>query len=139
MPRPVNRIGPTGLFLSGLAVTGVGIVAAWLVHLHPEGLRAPAWLVFAACSCFVIVGLALALHSFVSRRVLEWAMLVLLAIMTGIPAWIAFGPGERHCTSSVTLLASEFGCRIVFGVGAVSTAGLLVFSVALARRGKKAD
>ncbi len=81
-----------------------------------------------------MLGLAIALHSVVTRRMLGWAMLALLAIMTSIPAWIAFGPGERQCVSTVALLTGEIGCRVVFGAGAMVMAGLLVFAVVLARK-----
>ena len=36
----------------------VGVLTAVLVYAHPEGLEAPAWVVYAACSAFVFAGLA---------------------------------------------------------------------------------
>ncbi len=91
---------------------------------------------FAACSCFVIAGVAVALHSFVSRQVFAWAMAGLLAVMTAVPGWVAFGPGERHCTSMESLPVAEYGCRIAFGVSAFIMAGMTVFAVVLACKGK---
>jgi MFS family permease len=115
-------------------MTGVGLFIAWQVHAHPERLHAPAWVAFAACLCFVVGGLAVALHADLSRRAFAWVMAGLLAIMASIPGWIAFGPGERQCVSSVGPLTSNFGCRFAFGVGAVVTAAMAALAVVLACR-----
>lgn len=133
---PVDELSPTRQVALGCAIAGVGLVTAWIVHTHPERLRAPIWLVFAACSCFVIAGAAVALRPFSSRRAYAWAMAVLLAVMTAIPGWIAFGPGERHCASSLFVPLAEFGCRIALGVSAAIMAGLTVIAVALAHKAK---
>ena len=128
----LDDLSPARKRLLGLAIAVVGAAAAWLVHSHPQHLHAPAWVAFAACACFVIAGTAVTLHSSLSPRAYSWAMVLLLATMASVPGWIALGPGERHCTSSVPLLDSERGCRIAFGLAALAMAGLLAIAVAQA-------
>lgn len=78
---------------------------------------------------------AVTLYSFVSRGTYAWMIAGLLAVMTVIPGWIAFGPGERHCTSSASVPLAEFTCRIAFGAGAILMAGITVLAAVLARKG----
>jgi hypothetical protein len=130
----VDSLSPARQRLIGSACTGVGVVTVWLVTTHPERLRAPAWVAYAACACFVIAGVAIALHSWLSRRAYAWMMVSLLAVMTVIPAWIALGAGSRQCRATTAMLSAETGCRIGFGVSAVVLAVMLVVAVASARR-----
>ncbi len=111
-------------------MTGVGLFTAWLATTQPEQLRAPLWVALTASFCFVVTGIAVALHAFVSSRTFSWLMVILLAAMTAIPTWIAFGFGTRQCTSNFAYIAGELGCRAVFGVAAL----LLVCMLAVAVR-----
>ena len=110
-------------------MAGVGLFTAWLVTAHPERLRAPLWVALMACFCFVVAGMAVALHAFVSRRAYSWFMVVLLGAMAAIPAWIALGFGTRQCTTNFAYIASEFSCRAVFGVSALLLACMLAVAV----------
>jgi len=59
--------------------------------------------------------------------------------LTVVPGWIAFGPGTRACTSSIGALASEWPCRIRFGVGAVLLALMFIVTVRQALAARKAS
>ena len=123
-PRPPNRLA------WGLACAAVGVAVMAMVALHPESLRAPAWVVHAAAAAFVFAGIALIADARGATRLQRWiAIPVLLALATPA-AWIAFGPGGRECTMSMPFLvaaASEMLCRGAFGLGLL----LVVFVAAL--------
>ena len=55
--------------LAGSAATAVGVFGLVMMSLHPEGLRVPAWVGFAAMSTFVWGGCAIALAN---RRALRY-------------------------------------------------------------------
>jgi hypothetical protein len=132
---PRARLGGGGL----VAVSG--LLMAWLVQHHPERLRAPMWIAMCACASFVIAGVAMALHPFVSATFYRWLMVALLSVMGAIPLWIALGPGDRTaCRSNVPFLSGEAGCRVMFGVGGVLVALMLCVAVmqALRRAGNEA-
>jgi hypothetical protein len=89
----LKDISPRNKLIMGLCIAGVGLLTAWLVTSYPVRLRAPMWVAMAACFCFVMAGMAVALHAFVSRRAYNWLMVVLMVAMTSIPTWIAFDFG----------------------------------------------
>lgn len=95
----LDHLSPARKLALGSAVAGLGMVTALLVRYQPERLRAPAGLALLACACFVLAGLAIALHAWLSRRAYAWIMALLLLAMTLLPAWLALGPGiaEAPC------------------------------------------
>lgn len=103
----------------GAVIAALGAMTVLVIYLHPEKLRAPLRVGLAASSSFGIAGIAVALHPFISARSYRWSMIVLLAVMASIPAWIAFGPGVRTCHSNIPFFTGEYGCRVAFGIGAV--------------------
>ena len=125
------------LFIGSVAIAlGVGSAAA--IYLKPEGLRAPAWVAYAAVSTFVLAGMALLAGALGAKRVVPWlgALIVCGLLVPGL--WIALGPGGRACTFSLGFLsgaASEFVCRGAFGAGALLC---LVFLVLLVSRASRA-
>jgi hypothetical protein len=125
------------LVAGGIALaTGLGSAAA--IHLHPEGLRAPAWVAYAAVSTFVLAGMALLAGALGAKRVVPWlgALIVCGLLVPGL--WIALGAGGRECSFSLGFLsgaASEFVCRGAFGAGALLC---LVFLVLLVSRASRA-
>jgi hypothetical protein len=52
----------------GCAAIALGAGSAAAIYLHPEGLRAPAWVAYAAVSTFVLAGAALLAGAFGARR-----------------------------------------------------------------------
>ncbi len=72
---------------------------------------------------------------------------LLIACMTVIPTWIAFGPGPRHCSGGLSFLGIFFRssapgdteCRVVFGGAAVLMWVLLIWATVRLVCGKKGD
>ena len=120
------------LFGAGFVLVGVGEAA--LMRANPAMLRVPAWVGYAACVCFVLTGMAIALHATLSRKAFGWLITALLVTMTSIPAWIAFGDGARTCRSNLPLLTGDLGCRVVFGFSAVTMVGIVVLAITHTRR-----
>ena len=125
------------LVIGGIAIALGGLAAA-MIHTHPEGLRAPAWVAYAAVATFPLAGVALIAGAVGARRVVPW-LGVLIACGLLIPGlWVALGPGGRECSFSLAFLggtASELVCRTGFGVGALLC---LVFLVLLVRQASRA-
>jgi hypothetical protein len=117
------------LFVGG-AATAVGVFGLVMMSLHPQGLRVPAWVGFAAMSTFVWGGCAIALAAHqATRRLADWAVLLTIVGLFVPAAWIAFGPGPRECTAILALpsaRAGEWLCRGAFGIGALLTWVILV-------------
>lgn len=126
------------------AALGVAIVLAGLGVLPSKGPpNAPPWLVVCAGLSFVLMGAALIVGfalapgrspdgdvlpgtPFAVRAIQYFLGLGLVGSMTAICTWIAFGPGERHFSSSVSLpfiahrgASGETSGRIMFGIAAV--------------------
>jgi hypothetical protein len=113
----------------------VGVLTAVLVYTHPEGLRAPAWVVYAACGSFVLAGLSIVASSAGHSRVQTWLAIGVMAAMVVPGMWIAFWPGPRVCSVSVPFAsgtAQGMPCRVAFGSGAIMVGALVVWAVARA-------
>ncbi|MEO6908375.1 MAG: hypothetical protein ABI210_10845 [Abditibacteriaceae bacterium] len=113
----------------GLVVAGIGILLALLMYQHPEHLHVPIYVGMMISACFVLAGAAMAVQSTGSVLAYQVAIVCLLACMTAVPAWIAFGPGERHCTTILPFLSGQIGCRVVFGFGTLIMLVPLVIAV----------
>jgi hypothetical protein len=111
----------------GLLLVIGSAALAWAIHAHPQGLRAPAWVAYAAVLCFGLAGLVLATEG---RRQMRRVLLPLLvACLLVPPLWIAFGAGNRQCGMGFAGLfgvAPAWACRGAFGLGAVVLLGFLV-------------
>ena len=126
----------TQRLFGGWAALGIGVLSLVMMYLHPEQLRVPAWVAYAAMSSFVCAGGALLTgESAATRTVAPWlGVLATIALM--VPAvWIAFGPGPRNCAAALAFFsttASDWVCRGVFGFGALI--GLLILFLMIASR-----
>jgi hypothetical protein len=124
------------LFAATVAVL-LGLFSAAMVWRHPQQLRAPAWVAYAACGAFVFAGLTLLATELGLRRVQAWLVAACVAALLLPGAWIAFGPGLRRCRVSLPFASgapSEFMCRAAFGLGALLVAAMLAWAVLLALR-----
>jgi hypothetical protein len=130
----LDQLSPTKKRVLGAGLVALGVGEAALMYFHPETLRVPAWVGYAACVGFALTGAAVALHASLSRRTYGWLITVLLVTMTSIPVWIAFGEGDRSCTSNLPLLTGATGCRVVFGFSAVVMVGVVLIAIAHTRR-----
>lgn len=128
-----------GTSLIGVLCTAAGAAAAAVIYWHPERLRVPAWVGYAACLTFVLAGLSLVAQS-VSRQGAARALgAACMAALVLTAVWVAFGPGERACSASIAWLgwlATEFVCRGVFGFGALLGAAVLGWVLVQALRGQ---
>jgi uncharacterized membrane protein (DUF4010 family) len=126
----------TQLF-GGLAAVAAGVIVAAMVHAHPEGLRAPAWVAYIAASAFGLAGFSLLAGLLHAVRLQSWLGIAVVLSMLSISLWIAIGPGERACSMSIGVFWTESGdviCRGAFGLGSLLIALLLVLSVRRAIR-----
>jgi hypothetical protein len=111
-----------------------------LVHVAPSPGVQP-WVVVAAGSVFILAGLAVingyavaggpqadgnlsADAPFLARLTQYVLGLAIVGLLFAVFAWISFGPGERHFSSSISIpglstsgASSERAGRIAFGLG----------------------
>jgi hypothetical protein len=134
-------------------LAGLGVLPG-----HPAP-GVPPWVVVAAGSTFILAGLALINGYAIAGglqadgnlpdsaplivRVAQYVLgLAIIALMFAVFAWVAFGPGDRHFSSSVSIPglstsahSSARSGRIAFGFGTVLIGlFLLVATVSGARR-----
>jgi hypothetical protein len=115
------KTSPPTVKLGAFMLIGAVLLAV-LVHTHPEKLRAPAWVAFAGAGAFAFAGICVVALALKLDHMVRWLVCALLAGMTVVPAWIAFGSGSRQCTVislGARSAASEIVCRGAFGLGAV--------------------
>ena len=157
-----NSVTPRGAVVLGLLLATGGVVpilaGSGLIPVQPtEGT--PGWIVVCAGAVFVLAGAAvingfaiaggtapdgdLPANTPLLVRLAQYVFgLAIIALMTTISGWIAFGPGERRfsTTIAVPFLAlrssgSDLSGRIAFGVGTLILAAILVTSAfAVVRR-----
>ena len=142
---PTNQLSRKGAAAMGAAFIAAGIfpmlIAAGIVK--PSDGDAPGWVAAAAGLMFISAGLAVVLDFAVADGVgpdgdfkpgtpnsIRAANLVLglaiVGLMASVTGWIAFGPGPRHFTSTLTLpflplrwQSGELTGRIGFGISTV--------------------
>jgi hypothetical protein len=119
--------GPVLLAAGGLELAAAG----GLIGFDASRLNAPLWLLGAMGVALVSVGLVLMLDGIEAlKKISGWLALLFLVSFASIFNWVAFGPGERHFTTSsavglgsvgvtTTSQGHELGGRIAFGVFAV--------------------
>jgi hypothetical protein len=112
------------------------------MYFHPEGLKVPAWVAYAAAAAFVLAGFVIFAVEARRARLYRWLVVALLVAMLTPGAWIAFGAGDRACTVGSGLLdfgASGLTCRAPFGVGAILLAVMTFVAFRAARSDKDAE
>ncbi|MDB5913817.1 MAG: hypothetical protein JWP22_2492 [Ramlibacter sp.] len=125
----------------GLLAAAAGILIAVSVLLWPQGLRVPAWVVYATAGAFVFAGCQLMARDSGHRLLQAWLPVGVLACLMAPPAWIAFGAGPRRCGLALggTFLrifgtGSELPCRLGFALGALVLLAMLLLAVRQALR-----
>lgn len=106
----------------GWVAIAVGVGSAAGIYFHPQNLRAPAWVAYAAVSAFVFAGAALLGGALGAKRAVPWLGVLTTLGLLAPGLWVAFGPGGRECSFSLGFLsgpASELACRAAFGLGAL--------------------
>lgn len=124
-PRKHPRIGAL------MVLAGAGL--ALMIHLHPEALRAPAWVAHAAALAFSLAGLALLAQAWnLSRRLQAWLAVVLIGCLLTPMLWIAMASPEGRCRVNIlgwSAPAPEWICRSGFAFASVL--GLLILALAV--------
>jgi hypothetical protein len=143
MSEPTPATPRQMLIYSAIAATvGIyfGMVGLRLLPI-PGGssnLHAPLWLVFCVGLAFTLAGVALFIQAIghgnadgeLPAAAPQWlriaqflAALTIFVLFAAIASWVAFGPGEREFSGTVTIggHASDLAGRIAFGFGAVIT------------------
>lgn len=127
---------PRGQALAGLALALLGAALALLSLLHPAGLRAPPFVLYAAALAFAIAGWLLVARAHDQELLKAWLPVALLACMISPALWLAFGPGRRTCAiSSFSHVLRLFGigsdimCRVGFGVASVVGMALVLLAL----------
>jgi hypothetical protein len=143
-----SQLSPRGAVVVGLICIACGVVIVLgglgVVPLTPAADGpAPPWVLVCAGLAFVFAGGAVIVGFAVaggtgpdgdlragtpfSVRLTQYCLgLGTVGFMTAVFTWIAFGPGERHFSTSVVMpfmvhrgTGSDLSGRVVFGIGAV--------------------
>jgi len=128
---------PLLLIAAGLAFV---LVAIDVIPVDPRNLHGPRWVGVAAGLAFILFGLAMVAMPATSPEAqgqVTWRGFILvfgiLGSMAAMANWIAFGPGERHFSGTISFPffaissgSSEWTGRIAFGVGALILDVMLV-------------
>jgi hypothetical protein len=109
------------LFAAGAFVVAGAL--GWIpLELSPG---VPRWVGAAAGFAFAVAGVIVSLPPRESRLV-DSAAATLVSLFAAIGGWVAFAPGERHFSSSVSVGgiaasgdAAGWAGRIAFGIGAI--------------------
>lgn len=126
--------------IAGAGLIAAGLAFGLLVFLHPEGLRAPAWVAYAAALAFVCAGILAFVGQSDSPRLQAWMAVALLMLMFAPAVWIAFGAGARECSVSLPYLfgvARGGSCRVAFAIASVMGLAMLVWAIRRALRAGK--
>jgi hypothetical protein len=136
-PPPVR----TQVVGAAISIT-IGLTAVILIYLHPENLRAPAWVAYAAGCAFVLAGLCILAGAFEMVWLWRWLAIAAAVSLLAISVWVAFGAGARECSVSPAFLrrlAPQLVCRGAFGVGAALVALFIVVAIRRAVRARSGD
>lgn len=153
-PSNPNQLSPRGAIIVGILFMVFGaypvLLGLGVVHGRPAPGVQP-WVVLAAGSMFILAGLAmingyavaggsqangdLAADAPLAARVTQFVLgTSIVGLMFAVFAWVAFGSGERHFSSSFSIpglstsgQSSERSGRIVFGIAAVFIGLFFVF------------
>lgn len=129
--RTSKPLSPRARFFMALAFFFFGgflfaFVFGW-IPMRPTATPTPVWVIVSAAMMFTLSGVIILLIESERlawlRNLVSWLFVVCLAIPFN---WVAFGEGERHFSSSSSLLgfttsgsAGETEGRVVFGFFAV--------------------
>ena len=111
---------------------------ALMMHLHPERLRAPAWVAYAAAGAFGLAGLGLLAQAFAWRRLQALLPSALVACLLTPVLWVAVAnPLEGRCRMNLAGFvapAPDSVCRAGFAFGAAIGALMLLLALRHAAR-----
>lgn len=118
------------LRFAGVALLVLGAMLTALVALHPEGLKAPAWVVYVAAVVLACAGSSALARGYGRPSAADALICLVLAGMLAVSAWVALGSGARQCVAGASgTAAPELACRSAFGAGALILGALLLVAV----------
>jgi hypothetical protein len=146
-------------FLFNLAFGGVFLLVGALIflvgmnviHVDETSIHVPRWVIMASGMAFAFAGAMVMVQGlksgFGDHPLYKWvynAMVIGFLIVFAAPFhWIAFGPGEREFSSSVSIpfvsvgtSGGDLGGRLAFGCAAVMMDLILIALVLRVLRGK---
>ena len=115
---------PSRRLWAALLSGSVGLWLAYVVWSRQPGLQVSPFVGYLAAAAFGSAGLPMLLQARGYARAAAIPTVLLLVVLSGIGAWIGFGPGSRRCEASLGVLpfvTGELACRGVFAAGAVLT------------------
>jgi len=133
-----------GIFAApGILIMAVGTKT---LEVDPSTVHAPYWLLTMIGGMFAIAGLWIISAGTPAERFMKVIVgpAVLIGIVTALE-WVAFGPGVRQCTGSLSIpfvsfatIQSDMQCRIGFGFAAIIFDGLFL-GAGITQLAKKMD
>ena len=155
MSQSSNNLSPRGAVAFGILFMLCGtypvLAGLGVFHTHPPP-DAPPWLIIATGSMFILAGLAIINGYAVSGgvqadgnlpdsaplfvKVTQYVLgLAIVGLMFAVFAWVSFGPGDRHFSSSISIPgfstsghSSASSGRIAFGIATVLMGLFLVIA-----------
>jgi len=121
-----------------IAMRLFALLAALDVPPFDQGKNAPDWVVGLAGTLFALGGIFIWLQGTGWEKSAGALLGILMSAgLAAIANWVAFGPGERGCTGSLSFAfgftshdAGEWECRGAFGIGAVMLDAFVLLAVA---------
>ena len=131
----------TGHWLAIVLLTLVGVLLVRAVLVGDPGLRVPPVVAYIAAGIFFMGAVAVLKQLLGIHSTVDGLAPLILAGLTAIGAWIALSPESGGCTvgsgDGPGVEVSGLGCRIPFGLGALITGAMTVYSARAWLRARK--
>jgi len=135
---------PRALWGGLVALAGVMVILAALdvAPFDQANRHAPRWVVMLAGGLFVLAGVVVWTQGSPGAQAAGHAVAYAMVIgLAAVADWVAFGPGTRACTYTLSLFgfatwrrAPDLECRIAFGLGALMVNAIVLMMTADAAR-----
>ena len=111
-PTLVDSVSRRSQLITAAVVVALGLLVAFMVDVHPESLRIPAWVAYVAASAFVFAGLCLLASAItMTYRLQRWLGVAVTVSLFVVCAWVAFGPGPARMFSFAALCKEHYRRR----------------------------
>ncbi len=114
------------------------MIAFDIVHVPPESIKAPRWVLAAAGGVFILAGCMALLQA--HKRLLDLFAGVLLLVFCALGIWAAlFAPADGF-SGGLFFLSNESNVKLgraMFGFGALLTFGCAIYAFRLAVNGRR--
>lgn len=136
MSRPTPREAAG----AATALAAMAALLVWAALRGDPGLTVPPPIAIVLAVAPATAAVAVVARAAGRERLVSGLMVVMLASFAVTGGWIGFGPGEQRCTAATTGVRTRLRsaeCRLVFGGGALITAGLTVLAARLWWAGRR--